>query len=458
MKPLFAEHALLPDGWADNVRVTINSQGRIADVEKNATATADDSVLENRVLLPALCNLHSHAFQRAMAGMTEYRSTTQESFWSWRTLMYRFLDVLTPEQIEAIAALVYMEMLEAGYTAVGEFHYIHHQRGGEHYLNRAETSERIFAAAQQTGIGLTHLPVLYRYGGAGEQPLSGGQLRFGNDLDSFVHLVDSAHQTAQQYLPEDTRIGIAPHSLRAVSPGLLSKAAEHFSAGPIHIHIAEQLKEVAEIRDWLGNTPLTWLLDHIEVKRNWCLVHATHMTAQETAALAHSGAVVGLCPITEANLGDGIFNGAQFIAENGRWGIGSDSNIRITLAEELRLLEYSQRLRDHARNVLINDAGSVGTALYQQALTGGAQALARESGAIQAGLFADLVAIDTDDIAFCGLDTRQLLDGWLFAGDDRVVRDVWSAGRYCVREGRHIAREAIVSRYKAGFAKLIAII
>ena len=332
---IFAERALLPDGWAEQVRITVTG-GQISSVATAAVPQSGDARVS--ALLPALSNLHSHAFQRAMAGMTEHRIAGRDSFWTWRDLMYRFLDRLTPEQMEAIAALVFMEMQEAGYAAVGEFHYVHHQPGGGTYADIAELSNRIFAAAHLTGIGLTHLPVLYTYGGAGQQPLAAGQLRFGNTVDGFADLLE-ATRTAARALPADTRVGIAPHSLRATNPADLARALPLAAGNPIHIHVAEQPKEVADISAWLGARPVEWLLANTPIGADWCAIHATHMTAQETATLAKSGAVAGLCPITEANLGDGPFNGPGWLAAGGAFGIGSDSNVRISLTEELRTLE-----------------------------------------------------------------------------------------------------------------------
>jgi formiminoglutamate deiminase len=455
MPTLFARRALLPSGWAGGVRVTIGDDGRIESVEEQVSGEPNDLDLGDRILLPAPGNLHSHAFQRAMAGMTEYRTAGRDSFWTWRELMYRFVERLAPEQVEAIAALVYMEMLEAGYGAVGEFHYLHHQPGGEPYVSLTEMSERIFAAARSTGIGLTHLPVLYSHGGAGEQPLKPGQVRFANDPDRFLQLVESAARLAARNLDGDARVGIAPHSLRATAPGTLTVVSEAFASGPVHIHIAEQPAEVEEVEQWLGSRPVAWLLDNLDVGANWCLVHATHMTDGETAALGRCGAVAGLCPITESNLGDGIFNGAAFIEAGGELGVGSDSNVRIALAEELRTLEYSQRLRDRARNVLVDGDGSVGGCLYRRALAGGARALGRDSGRIDAGVWADLVAIDGGHVAFHGMDGDPLLDAWVFAADDRVVTDVWSAGRHCVKGGRHVNRDRIIERYKKETERLM---
>jgi formiminoglutamate deiminase len=449
---IYAKHALLASGWATNVRLSVQD-GRINSIISGAKPSATDTQIDT--LLPALSNLHSHTFQRAMAGMTEQRRAGRDSFWTWRDLMYRFMDRLTPDQIEAIAALVFMQMQEAGYAAVGEFHYVHHQRGGTPYDTVAELSSRIFAAASATGIGLTHLPVLYTYGGAGQVALSERQRRFDNNVDQFTALVDAARGGLTD-MPDDTRLGIAPHSLRATSPDDLRAALSGHEGGPIHIHIAEQPKEVTDIKAWLGARPVDWLLGNFEVGREWCLIHATHMTDQETRAVAASGAVVGLCPITEANLGDGAFNGGVYLAAGGMFGVGSDSNVNISLTEELRTLEYSQRLRDLSRNVLVIGTQSVGATLYLGAAHGGAKALSRDAGEIAEGRLADLVAIDSSDVALCTLSREQLLDGLVFAAKDTVVTDLWSAGRHAVKSGRHIARDAITKNYRAAMSGLMA--
>jgi len=449
---IFASLARLPGGWAENVRIEVES-GRISKIETDQQPQASDTRVDT--LLPALANLHSHSFQRAMAGMTEYRMAGKDSFWTWRELMYRFTATLTPEHIEAIAGFVFLEMQEAGYASVGEFHYLHHQPGGVPYDDLGELSARIAAAAATTGIGLTHLPVLYTYGGAGQLPIEAGQARFGNTVDRFNDLVARA-RVAVANLPADCRVGIAPHSLRATSPDDLASVLSVHRAGPIHIHIAEQPREVADIKDWLGARPVEWLLANADVTPDWCLIHATHMTADETADMARSGAVAGLCPVTEANLGDGPFNGPAYLGAGGAFGIGSDSNVLISLTEELRTLEYSQRLRDVARNVMVVGEGSVGDTLYTGAAKGGAQALGRGAGEIAVGAMADLTAIDSKAPALCALRRDQLLDGLVFAAKDRVVTDVWSAGRHAVQSGRHIRRDEITSAYRSAMQNLMA--
>jgi formimidoylglutamate deiminase len=442
-----SHRALLGRRWVSNVRVAV-AQGRISAMEEGAKPQPGDTRVDT--LLPALSNLHSHSFQRAMSGMTEHRLAGRESFWTWRETMYRFLQHLTPDDIESIAAQVFVEMQEAGYAAVGEFHYVHHQNGGGHYDNIAELSQRIFAATSQTGIGLTHLPVLYSYGGAGKQALAGGQLRFGNDVDDFARL----HEACKKLTYEDAVVGLAPHSLRATAPDELQQVLMLAGQSPVHIHIAEQMREVEDIQSWLGARPVEWLTANIPVNASWCAIHATHMTGAETKALAATGAVAGLCPITEANLGDGAFDGPGWLAAQGRFGVGSDSNVRIALAEELRTLEYSQRLRDRARNVLVAGQGSVGDFLYRNAALGGAQALGRDAGEIAEGKWADLVAIDSGHVALCGLRQEQLLDGWCFAADDGVITDLWSAGRQSVREGKHIARDEVAARFRKTMRRL----
>ena len=449
---IFADYALLPDGWVKNVRMGLKD-GLIDTLVDGATAQPGDSHVST--LLPALSNLHSHSFQRAMAGMTEHRVAGRDSFWTWRDLMYRFLDHLTPVHVEAIAAMVFMEMQEAGYAAVGEFHYLHNQPGGARYDDMAEMTARIYAAASQTGIGLTHLPVLYSYGGAGAVELSAGQKRFGNSVDQFAALLEKARHAATA-LPADTVVGIAPHSLRATTPADLARTLPLGQGAPIHIHVAEQPKEVADISAWLGARPVEWLLNNTNIGTNWCAIHATHMTDDETARLARSGAVAGLCPITEANLGDGPFNGPGWLSAGGAFGIGSDSNVRISLPEELRTLEYSQRLRDIARNVMLLGEGSVGAAIYKGAAIGGAQAMGRDAGRIATGALADLVAIDLNHPTLCGLNIEQALDGLVFAAPDGVVSDLWSAGRHQVRDGQHVQREGILRGWRTTMAELRA--
>jgi formimidoylglutamate deiminase len=382
-----------------------------------------------------------------MAGLTERRGPDpRDTFWTWRRLMYRFLDRLTPDQVQAITGFVQMEMLEAGYTTNVEFHYLHHRPDGGAYDNLAEMAERVTAAADETGIGLTLLPVFYQYGGCDLRDLGAGQRRFGNDLECYQRLAGAcAAQVADG--PDDWACGIAPHSLRAVAPDDLCRLATLFPNGPIHLHLAEQQAEVDEVQAHLGARPVEWVLDHLGPDQRWHMVHCTRMLAHETKGLAGSGATAVLCPITESSLGDGIFDGVNWLAHGGRIAIGSDSNIRIALAEELRMLEYSQRLRDHARAALASTDRSTGRRLFDAVLSGGAGAAARSCGALATGHWADLLALDTSHPDLAGLGGDAVLDSYIFAGDDRMISDVWSAGRHMVRDGRHIHRDRITDAY-----------
>ena len=444
---LFAKLALVSEGWARNVRISISEDGKITHVESGVMPGPDDLQLRNRILLPAMANLHSHSFQRAMTGITEKRAKNQDSFWSWRELMYCFLEKLNPEHIEAIAALVFMEMLESGYASVGEFHYLHHQQGGQPYENIAETSSRIIAAAIQTGIGLTHLPVYYMQGGLNGEQLSKGQLRFGNNTENYFRILEQIENEIQT-APEDYMFGMAPHSLRAVSPEALKEILDSRQCEPVHIHISEQQKEVEDIQNNYGKRPVNWLIDNVNVDSRWCLVHATHMLPEEIDKLANSGAVAGLCPITEANLGDGIFDGFEYISSGGKYGIGSDSNVRISLTEELRMLEYSQRLFRKERNIMKDTSRSIGKSLYISALSGGAQGMARNSGNIASGQWADLLTLNSDALTLYGSSEDEILDSWIFSADDSLIREVWSAGRQMVVEGRHVMHDQIEKQFR----------
>ncbi|MDX5350046.1 MAG: formimidoylglutamate deiminase [Paracoccaceae bacterium] len=442
---LHAETALLAQGWARNVRIRVEA-GRIAEV----TTDAPPAGAVHGCLLPAPVNLHSHTFQRAMAGLTEGRTTGQDSFWTWRALMYRFLDRLGPKDVQAIAAQAMVEMAEAGFAGLAEFHYLHHPVGGGTYADPAEMSGRIVAAAGETGLGLTHLPVIYEQGGVDGRPLAGGQLRFGSAPEVYARVLDGAGR-ALAALP-DAVLGVAPHSLRAVSRGTLDRVAS-MTGGPIHMHIAEQLAEVAEVQSAWGARPVDWACANLPLDGRWCMIHATQMTPQETLALAQSGAVAGLCPIPEANLGDGIFDAPGWQAARGVFGVGTDSNVRISLAEELRTLEYSQRLGLKARAVMA-DSRSTGRLLWEEAAKGGAQAAGRASGRIAVGQWADLLALDTADLRLEGMQGDQVLDGFIFAGRDGLVSDLWSAGRHIVQGGRHIARDSIEARFRATMRRL----
>ena len=435
---LWFEQALLPDGWARDVHLTIVA-GRITAVEAGVAVGSSE---RHAIAIPGMPNLHSHAFQRVIAGLTERRTGHEDSFWGWRDQMYRHLARIGPDELQAIAALAYMEMLEGGFTRVGEFHYLHHGPDGP-YGDPAEMAGRITAAAEQTGIGLTLLPVFYAHAGFGGLPPTPGQGRFIHDLDGFQSLLDASRRHVARL--DDAVVGIAPHSLRAVTPDELTALMPMAAGAPIHVHIAEQVREVEDCLAHTGRRPVAWLLDHAPVNRQWCLVHATHMTGDETRRLARSGAVAGLCPITEANLGDGVFPGDAFLADGGAFGIGSDSNVLINAAEELRLLEYSQRLF-HKKRTIINH-------IYNKALNGGARALGSISG-LAVGNPADLVTLDKDHPGFMEKSGDDLLDAYVFAAGGRAIDCVWRHGKKVVKDGRHIAREAILATYRRTLQKI----
>jgi len=439
--------ALLPGGWARDVRISL-SGGVIASVETDVEAQPDDE--RHAAILPGMPNLHSHAFQYGMAGLAERRGPSADSFWSWRDVMYRFALSMTPEQVEAVALQLYIEMLESGFTRVGEFHYLHHDRDGSAYGNIAEMAARIVSAAGQSGIGLTLLPVFYAHSTFGGAAPNDGQRRFINDIDSFTRLIDGCAPLVASL--DGAVLGVAPHSLRAVTPRELAEVASLLPQAPVHIHIAEQVKEVEDCIAWSGLRPVEWLLDNAEIDGRCCLIHATHMTDEETRRMAASGAIAGLCPVTEANLGDGTFQAPLFTAHGGRFGIGSDSNVLIGIADELRQLEYSQRLLHRARNVLAVAEGSTGRALYDGAFAGGSAALGVPGEGIAIGQAADLVSLDTQRLA--GAKDDAILDGWIFAGRAKVD-SVWVRGVKQVEGGRHRLRDQAARAFDAVLRELL---
>lgn len=450
---MYFDSVLLPDGWAERVRITI-ANGRIATLERDAEPRAGEARIA--AVVPGMSNVHSHAFQRGMAGFTEFRGPDADNFWSWRTLMYRFVGRMTPDDLEAISAQAFVEMLESGFTRVGEFHYVHHDAGGRAYANPAETTGRIAAAAAESGIALTLLPVFYAHGGFGGALPNEGQRRFLLDVPRFARLLEAALKVIAG-LP-DARLGVAPHSLRAVTPEELEQVVALAPGGPVHIHAAEQTGEVEQCVAWSGARPVEWLLDHAAVDARWCLVHATHLTDVEVRRLAQSGAVAGFCPVTEANLGDGIAPARPFIAAGGAFGIGTDSNVSIGVCDELRQLEYCQRLRDRARNVItLGAVRSTGRVLFDGAVRGGARALGVEPAhaGIAVGAPADFVSLDLDSPALVERRDDALLDSLIFAGSTRAIDGVWRAGVQLVEKGRHRARDAVAARFRAALRRVL---
>jgi formimidoylglutamate deiminase len=452
MPAYFAPHALLPEGWARDVRIEIDAAGWILAVAPGGAR--HEAELLRGPLLPGMPNVHAHAFQRAMAGLAERSGTPgADSFWTWRERMYAFLARLTPEHAHAIARQLYVELLRHGYTAVAEFHYVHHRPDGTAYAPPATMAAAHLAAARDAGIAITLLPALYAHGGFGGQPLSGAQRRFATGVDDVAGMVAALREHATP----DARLGVAPHSLRAVDEDGLRRLVHALPPDlPVHLHLAEQLREVDECVAWCGQRPVEWLLARFPVDQRWCLVHCTHLTPAETRALAATGATAGLCPTTEANLGDGLFPLAAYLAAGGRIGIGSDSNVCRNPAEELRWLEYGQRLASRGRAVAATQAEqSVGAALWRAALAGGAQAMDRRMGMLAAGTRADLVVLDAAHPALEALEGDDVLDALVFATDATPVRDVMVGGRWMVRDGRHAREEEIAAAWAAARRDLL---
>lgn len=456
MDAYYADAALLPTGWASRVRIEVDAGGNIASVSPAASATGARRLAGP--VLPGMANLHSHAFQRAMAGRTESRGSGRDDFWTWRELMYRFVARLGPAQAAAIARFLYVEMLKYGYTAVAEFHYVHREADGSRYANPAEMSLAHLAAARDAGIALTLLPSMYTYANFGGTALSARQQRFRSDPEDILAVVAGVHASSAG--DPDLHAGVAPHSLRATDlaglKDLLAGLNRIDPAAPIHIHAAEQTREVEDSLAFSGRRPVAWLLEHLPVDRRWCLVHATHLAGDETAGLARSGAVAGLCPTTEANLGDGVFPMADFRTHGGHFGIGGDSHVSRSPFEELRLLEYVQRLVLRRRNLNAGErSASVGTTLWLDAAAGGAQAVGRAMGGLAKGLRADLVVLDAGNADLDGRLGGQIADAAIFAASGNPVRDVMVGGQWRIREGRHALEERAARDYRQAVSELL---
>lgn len=457
MSSLFAEHVLLPSGWARDVCLEIDAGGWIASIEPNAEPGGAPRAAGP--VIPGLPNLHSHAFQRAMAGLAETRGSGDgvDDFWTWRAAMYQLVERTTPEHMHAIAARLYVELLRGGFTSVAEFHYLHNAPNGEAYDDPAETSIQVVEAARRTGIGITHLPVLYGRAGFSDEPLGTAQQRFRSDADSVAAITG---RLREMFAGEaGVRTGLAPHSLRAASDEEIARAVANLHAtdedAPVHIHVAEQAAEVEECVASTGQTPVERLLEHHAVDSRWCLVHATHMTESETDGLATSGAVAGLCPTTEANLGDGVFPLPRFLEHGGRFGVGTDSHVGRSAPAELRWLEYGQRLVRQRRCLASSkQRPSVGRTLWDGAVSGGASALARQVDGLAVGQRADFLVLDVESPDLGGLSGDTLLDALVFSGGRRCVRDVFVGGHRVIEEGRHPEEVEISEAYRKALAEL----
>ncbi len=433
MSSLYARKALLPSGWVTDVRMKI-SAGRIEAIEQNAGGKDDEAMAG--IVIPGLCNAHSHAFQRALVGRTEQRPAEgRDNFWTWRRAMYRLASRIDPDMLRAIAAQVYSEMLVAGYTSVAEFHYLHHSG-----------SEAIIAAAEETGIRLTFVPILYERSGFDNAAPDDVQKLFVKSLDDFVSL----YQQVKGIATERVRLGVGIHSLRAVTEESVDAVSELAKSEkiPLHIHVAEQQREVDECISQYESRPARWLLNRCDVDANWCLVHATHLDSDETSEIAKSGAVVCLCPSTEANLGDGIFPLETYLANSGQIAIGSDSHVTIDPFEELRWLEYGQRLTSQSRNVSASDGGHSGHTLFNLAAAGGARACGQHTGRLEPGALADLVVLDDADPMFVGHDEETLLDSLIFSGYRVPIERVMVHGEWRVVDGRHVNDDESRAAYR----------
>lgn len=457
MKSYFSPEALLPAGWSSDVLIEVGDDGNIAAV-KSGAAPGNAEMLGGATI-PGMASAHTHAFQRAMAGLAERMGSPEDSFWTWREVMYSFVRRIGPEEAQAIAEQLYAEMLRNGYTAVAEFHYLHHSPEGKPYARRSEMAQAMGRAAQTAGIAITLMPSLYAHSNFGEVRLEAGQKRFASTPDMILDMLRELR--AAFAASPDFRLGIAPHSLRAVSPAMLRDLIAGLNTiddtAPIHMHVAEQVKEVNDCLTWSDLRPVQWLLDNMKVDRRWCLVHCTHMSMTEAEHLAQSGAVTGLCPTTEANLGDGIFPFLRYREKGGRYAIGSDSNVSRSPVEELRWLEYVQRLSLRRRNISATPSNpSVGTNLWRNAATGGAQALGRPMGAIARGMRADLVVLDGGHVDLADRHGETLMDAFVFNGAGGAVKNVMVGGKWVVRDGRHHEQEAIEARFRAVQKRLLA--
>jgi len=461
---LYADNILLKDGWASDKTITIE-QGVITAIDDGNFAGAE---VAKGAVIPGMVNCHSHAFQRAFAGFSEQGSEGQDSFWTWRKIMYQFLAQLSEVDAKNIAKQLYIEMLKMGYTRVAEFHYLHHDIDGSTYeanavegdtingnsANLATMAQAIFDAAKESGIGLTLLPVLYQHSGFGEQAPSDGQKRFINSTEQFNQLVSDCFVLSEQY--SNTNVGIAPHSLRAVDKTSLSSAVAHVRGlnpqAPIHIHISEQQKEVDDCLAHYGKRPVQWLLDNAELDKHWCLIHATHINEEERKGIITKQAIAGICPTTEANLGDGVFPTTEFMAENGTIAIGSDSHISVNPIEELRWLEYVQRLTKQQRAILAStEQASVGQHLWQQAAIGGAQSTNSNTGYLAIGKQADLLVLDSDKTKLFANTSQHLLDSMIFASQQNPIADVMVNGQWQIIAQQHLEQEQTSNN----FAKLL---
>jgi len=448
MTTLFVRKALLPGGWNDDVRLTL-VDGRIEEVDIGASEGDSDETLG--CVIPGLCNAHSHAFQRALAGHTEKRSPAgRDNFWSWRERMYELAGRVSADVLTAIARQAYCEMLRSGYTSVAEFHYLHRDPLDPDAVDTMFGA--IATAARDSGIRLTYVPVHYERAGFEDPEPTSQQASFVQTADEFLKHFDRVAPQCGGTIS----IGIGAHSLRAVSEESLHRiaAAAGDTGVPMHIHVAEQQREVEQSLASYGRRPIRWLLENFDVGSTWNLVHATHMDEDEITVLAKSGAVAVLCPSTEANLGDGLFPLHEYLVRGGRIAIGSDSHISINPFEELRWLEYGQRLVTRSRNVTSLRDSHVGSELFSRALEGGASAAGQDVVGIEAGAPADLVVLSDDDPMLAGHNDDSRLDALVFSGYPLPVERVMVDGQWRVKDAVHVDRDRARTEFAGALEKL----
>jgi len=434
---------LTENGWVENAVVQLNREGMVQSVSSDEKVDAE---YVDGFALPGFQNAHSHAFQYAMAGLAELHTGTgvPDDFWSWRNAMYSLALQLSPDQMEAVATMLYAEMLRHGYTAVAEFHYVHHDPEGKPYGNLAELGERLVAAAQKTGIQLTLVPMFYQMGGFGMEPEAKQRRFISPTLDDYLNLLESSSKAVSKY--SQANLGMGVHSLRAVKGEDIVLLSEKFrNDRPFHIHVAEQKKEITDSLAFYGHRPVEWLLQNVNVTDNYHLVHATHLSDAEVAGIAKAGAHVVLCPSTEGNLGDGLFRFHDFKALGGKWSIGTDSHVGLNPLEELRVLDYGQRLITHKRNTFFEEGkGDSGFNAIQKAFQSGKKAMGKEGQTFfKEGNSFDAVIYDAKAPLLAASGVQNLCNTIVYSCDVSHQLGTMVKGEWVIKEGLHSQQDTI---------------
>jgi len=445
MKQYTFKGILQNEGWIENAGVTIDRDGIIVDIEQ-----VQSSEIDFGYALPGFQNAHSHAFQYAMAGLAEKHdaNATHGDFWSWREAMYKLALNVSPNQLEAIATMLYSEMVRHGYTSVAEFHYVHHDKNGHQYDNLAEMGSRLIAAAETTGINITLVPIFYQKGGFGIEPNAGQKRFISSNIDDYLKLLDASQAACKQY--KGANIGIGIHSMRGVEPNDIAEIAKFGPQNlPFHIHISEQLKEIEDSINYLGKRPVEWLAENVELSDRFHLVHATHLTENETVSIAQSGANVVICPTTEGNLGDGIFPLRKFQELGGKWSIGTDSHVSLNPLEELRLLDYGQRLTSHKRNTY-NSANQGDSGLYavEMASTAGRKAMNNyEEKFFEIGKPLNACIYNHKAPLIGTSSIENMASTLVYSSDASMQSGTIVNGKEIVKNGKHINDESISNKF-----------